>query len=422
MVKNYYKIGFLLFLSLLIYSRSPYIFNYGRFFSLDLTYHFEIEALNLINSLFFVDYSARYLNIISNISSIISSRFFDLENSQYVAVYLSLIIYLIIILKVLYEESRLFSNQIQKYIFSTLIILTPVMSFEIWLNAINLQVYLGLLAIIILFSNSGQSKKIINYFLLILCGLSGIYSCALTPLFLFNFLRLKSKYNFICFFILFICSIIQLSLIYISAITNEIGSSNTALILDFSKYESISFIYNTVIRAFLGSSFPKFIFNIFGLNLHNILANESLKDLLFFISLFVSIILIFLIIWVFKTFKKQEDRVVFTYLILIFSILSFVVIIGGVSDSLHGRYSALPGITIVLIVLYVGSNSKKIFLKNLSIVFLCCSLFFGFYDYRLKNYLVYLDCINCPDWKMEVKKYKNDKSYMPNAWPYHIDR
>ena len=422
MVKNYYKIGFLLFLSLLIYSRSPYIFNYGRFFSLDLTYHFEIEALNLINSLFFVDYSARYLNIISNISSIISSRFFDLENSQYVAVYLSLIIYLIIILKVLYEESRLFSNQIQKYIFSTLIILTPVMSFEIWLNAINLQVYLGLLGIIILFSNPGQSKKIINYFLLILCGLSGVYSCALTPLFLLNFLRLKSKYNFICFFILFMCSIIQLSLIYISTITNEIGSSNTALILDFSKYETISFVYNTVIRAFFGSSFPKFIFDIFGLNLDKISANESLKDLLFFISLFVSIILIFLIIWAFKTFKKLEDRAVFTYLILIFSILSFVVIIGGVSDSLHGRYSALPGIIIVLIVLYVASNSKKIFLKNLSIVFLCCSLFFGFYDYRLKKYLVYFDCINCPDWKMEVKKYKNDKSYMPNAWPYHIDR
>ena len=426
MVRNYYKIGFLIFLSLLIYSRSPYIFNYGRFFSLDLTYHFEIEALNLINSLFFVDYNARYLNIISNISSIISSRFFDLENSQYVAVYLSLIIYLIIILKVLYEESRLFSNQIQKYIFSTLIILTPVMSFEIWLNAINLQVYLGLLTIVILFLNPGQSKKIINYFLLILCGLSGIYSCALTPLYFLNFLRLKSKYNFICFFILFTCSIIQLSLILISSTINEIGSSNTALVLDFSKYEYISFIYNTVIRAFLGSSFPKFIFDIYGLNLKTVLSNESAKDLLFFISLLISIILIFMIFWLFKYFKKQEEKIVFTYLILIFLILSFVVIIGGVSDSLHGRYSALPGITFVLTILYIASNSKKKFFKNLSIIFLSSSLIFGFYDYRLKNYLVYFDCIMCPDWKIEVKKFKNDKNYksilMQSAWPYHINR
>ena len=389
--------------------------------SLDLIYHFEIEKLNLINSLLFVDYNARYMNLISNISSIISTRLFDLENAQYVAIYLSLLIYLIILLKILFEESYLLSNTIQKYLFSALFILTPVMSFEIWLNAINLQVYLGLLTIIILFLNSNKTQKIFNYFLLVICGLSGIYSCALTPLFFLNYLRQKSRYNFICFFILLTCSIIQFSLILISTSIIEDGPSNTVVIFDISKYETISFIYNTVIRAFFGSSFPKFIFDNFGLNLNTILINDNLKDLLFFISLFVFIFFMFFIIWVFKNFKKKEEKNVLIYLTLIFLILSFVVIIGGVSDSLHGRYSALPGITIVLIVLHVVSNSKN-FLKNLSIFFLACSLIFGFYDYRLKNYLVYLDCINCPDWKMEVKKYKNDKSYMPNAWPYHIDR
>lgn len=421
MVKNYYKIGFLILIFFLIYSRSPYIFNYGRFMSLDLIYHFEIEKLNLINSLLFVDYNARYMNLISNISSIISTRLFDLENAQYVAIYLSLLIYLIILLKILFEESYLLSNTIQKYLFSALFILIPVMSFEIWLNAINLQVYLGLLTIIILFLNSNKTQKIFNYFLLVICGLSGIYSCALTPLFFLNYLRQKSRYNFICFFILLTCSIIQFSLILISTSIIEDGPSNTVVIFDISKYETISFIYNTVIRAFFGSSFPKFIFDNFGLNLNTILINDNLKDLLFFISLFVFIFFMFFIIWVFKNFKKKEEKNVLIYLTLIFLILSFVVIIGGVSDSLHGRYSALPGITIVLIVLHVVSNSKN-FLKNLSIFFLACSLIFGFYDYRLKNYLVYLDCINCPDWKMEVKKYKNDKSYMPNAWPYHIDR
>ena len=422
MVKNYYKFGFLILLSLLIYSRSPYIFSYGRFFSLDLVYHFKIETLNLTHSLFFIDYNARYLNFISNISSVISSRFFALENAQYVAVYLSLLVYFIILYKILFEESELFPNLVQKYIFSILVILTPVMSFEIWLNAINLQVYLGLLSIIILFLNPDKTKKIFNYFLLIICGLSGIYSCALTPLFLWNYLRKKSRYNLICFLILFICSIIQLSLILISTSIVEDGTSNTVIILEFSKYEPISFIYNTVIRAFFGSSFPKFIFEIFGLNLKEVLTNNNIKNLLFFISLFISLILIFFSIWVFKSFKKKEKEVVYIYLISIFIITSFVVIVGGVSDSLHGRYSALPGITIILIALHVASNSTETFLKNLSIILIGCTLFFGLYDYRLKNYLVYLDCINCPDWQMEVKKYKSDKSYKPNAWPYHIDR
>ena len=60
--------------------------------------------MNLINSLLFVDYNARYMNLISNISSIISTRLFDLENAQYVAIYLSLLIYLIILLKILFER------------------------------------------------------------------------------------------------------------------------------------------------------------------------------------------------------------------------------------------------------------------------------------------------------------------------------
>ena len=132
--------------------------------SLDLIYHFEIEKLNLINSLLFVDYNARYMNLISNLSSIISTRFFALENAQYVAVYLSLLIYFTILYKILFEESELFSNLVQKYIFSILVILTPVMSFEIWLNAINLQVYLGLLSIIILFSNPDKTKKYLIIF------------------------------------------------------------------------------------------------------------------------------------------------------------------------------------------------------------------------------------------------------------------
>ena len=47
---------------------------------------------------------------------------------------------------------------------------------------------------------------------------------------------------------------------------------------------------------------------------------------------------------------------------------------------------------------------------------------FGFFDFRYKKYINYLDCINCPNWKEEVKKYKLDNNYKMNAWPYHINR
>ena len=103
-------------------------------------------------------------------------------------------------------------------------------------------------------------------------------------------------------------------------------------------------------------------------------------------------------------------------------ILSFVVIIGGVSDSLHGRYSALNGLIILLICLKIIEKTKNNSIKIFSIFLIICSIIFGTIDYRLKKYIYYLDCIECPEWNEEVKKYNINKNYKLNAWPYHINR
>ena len=420
--KNYYYNFFFIILILLAYYRSPYIFNNGRFFSLDLAYHLKIQSLTLIESIFFIDFSARYLNLISNISSIISSRFFDLENAQYVAVYLSLTIYLIIFYYILYKESQLFISKYQKCFATLICLLAPVMSFEIWLNAINLQIYLGLLTTIIFFLKPVNQNKNLNYFLLILGGLSGIYSCILTPFFLIKYLNNKDRYNFNCFLILCLSSIIQIYIIYISIDYNLIGSHNTSLALIFTKYEAISYFYNIFVRAFFGSTFPKYISNFFELDLKIVFNYENIKNILFFISIFSISIFIIAFYMTIKTIKKKEDKIIMLNLSVLFVLLSLIILIGGVSDSVHGRYSSLPGLVIVFLILYLFEKSEKTLIKIFSIALICCSLFFGLLDYRLKNYIVYLDCLGCPDWKEEVRNYKENSNYKLNAWPYHIDR
>ena len=240
MLKKYYKIFFLIFITVLIFYRSPYIFTHGRFFSLDLTYHLKFSFLNFIESFFFIDFNARYLNLISNISAIISSNFFDLSNSQYVAVYLSFAIYLLILYIILFKSSFYFTKNYQKYLFALLFIVCPVMSFEIWLNAINLQVYLGLLTLVIFFIIQEKNKeKYFYFFLLLICGLSGVYACALLPLFIFKFLANRNKYNATCCLILFFCCCVQLYIINLSFLYVEIFPTkrNTALGFVFSKFE-----------------------------------------------------------------------------------------------------------------------------------------------------------------------------------------
>ena len=52
------------------------------------------------------------------------------------------------------------------------------------------------------------------------------------------------------------------------------------------------------------------------------------------------------------------------------------------------------------------------------------SLIFGIYEFRppttnvKHQYIKFLDCVNCPVWKEEVKKWKLDNSYVIKIWPY----
>ena len=162
--KNHFLKFFLIFLILLSYYRSPFIFNNGRFLGLDFYYHLLSGSLSFFDSLIYVDSNARYLNLASNISSLISSRLLDLEYAQYVPVYLSFLVYLIIFYQILFKKSYLFKKKYQKYLGSLICLVAPVMNFEIWLNVVNLQVYLGVLGLVILFIKEEDNNSI-NYFI-----------------------------------------------------------------------------------------------------------------------------------------------------------------------------------------------------------------------------------------------------------------
>ena len=41
--------------------------------------------------------------------------------------------------------------------------------------------------------------------------------------------------------------------------------------------------------------------------------------------------------------------------------------------------------------------------KIFSLFLMISTIFFGLIDFRYKKYIVYLDCINCPNWSEEVE-------------------
>ena len=412
---------FFSFLILLSYYRSPFIFNNGRFFDLDLSYHLLSSSLSFFDSFIYVDSGARYLNLVSNISSLISTRLFALEYAQYVPVYLSFIVYLIIFYQILFKKSYLFTREYQKYLGSLICLVAPVLNFEIWLNVINLQVYLGLLGIVILFIKEEDNSSS-NYFLLLIAGLSGIYACLLTPLFFLKYLEKKNFSNLLCFLVLAFCTLVQFIIIfYVSLDVNPIGAANSSLTMDISKYEMISYYYNVVIRLFFGSSAPTYLMSFFDINIKGVLNNENLKNILFIISTSALFLSTLFISFFFISIKSKKEKLIYLIFFTLFIEFSLIVVFGGVSDSLHGRYSSLPGIILIFSFLFLSSVSQTKWVRYFSLFLMISTIFFGLIDFRYKKYIVYLDCINCPNWSEEVERYKLDKSYELRRWPYHHD-
>ena len=143
---NFYKkfdVKIFLFLSIILFSfyRSPYIFFNGRFFAEEAK-HFAYSWKNgFLSGLFFVEESAGYFNLIANILSSLAS-IIQLEYAPFVTVYGSFFIILILPYLVFFRNSTLFANNYNKITGGVILFCSPPFVPEIWLNAINLQVYL----------------------------------------------------------------------------------------------------------------------------------------------------------------------------------------------------------------------------------------------------------------------------------------
>ena len=85
----------------------------------------------------------------------------------------------------------------------------------------------------------------------------------------------------------------------------------------------------------------------------------------------------------------------------------------------------IPGTLLILCALEILYKTLNSYLKSISFILIFLSITAGIYEFRpnQKNihedqYIKFLDCIECPDWKSEVKLWKNDNNYIIKIWPY----
>ncbi len=408
---NKVKFLFLTIIILFSFYRSPYIFLNGRFFAEEgYVYLQNAFDLGFFKNIFFVELEAGYINLVANLLIGLAVKI-PIENAPYVTVYGSFFFILTPIYLILFRHSVLFDNNLKKFTGVLIFFVSTPLVPEIWLNSINLQVYLCLSSIIVLFINETKLfQKLFNSFIIFLGSFSGIYTCALTPFFLIKFLKMKNNYNLANLIVLIIGSFVQIFLIINSKINFHLSS--TVLKIDTTIESILLFFYNIIVRPITGREIGTFIFERI---------NEKFS-LILILSIFL-----FLLTLIFFSYRKKflfffrNDFILLT-LSSIFIVISLIIIFGSIGSYYGGRYATIPGIIFILIIFHLAFKTvqiKRLLFSSILIISIISGINeFRPYDKESSYGLKLLECLNCPEWKNEISKWKKDNNYEIKIWPY----
>lgn len=364
-----------------------------------------------LNQLLYFDPRAGYYNLIANLLTELST-YVPLIYSPLVTAYGSLLIILIPLFLILFKDSYLFKNDKEKFIGCLIFFITGPHIPEIWANSVNSQIYLFFVSLLILYLKPDNKKNQILYPMLILIsGLSAIYSCILTPLFFFKYLYTRKRNDLINSIILIVCSITQGTLIFYSKFIGQLYVAATKTSVDI-----INLSYNFFAKPIIGRQPIYFFYENFGLE------SFGYNSMLFLFILLSVIVLSLLLKFKFIQFFLKDH--IFKSLILIYILVFIVVIFGADNSQTSGRYAVIPGLLFLLIIFYLASNFPLKALNNFFSILITISIIAGVYEFRpsTKNvriqYIEFLDCINCPKWKSDIEKWKEDENSYLHVWPY----
>ena len=403
-LKNY-KIILLILILILIFYRSPYIFINGRFVAEEGSFWFRNAYLfGPIKGFTQVFFGSGYFTLWPNVSSVIATLL-PIEFSPFATVYMSFLIQLLLVLFIIFDESNFLKSNYDKFFGCLLTIITPPMVAEVWLNTLTSQVYFSLITILIYFQKESSVNflKKISPIILLISGLSSLIPCVLSPFFLYKYYFKKNLLNLLNASALIFSTLFQLCIyIYVKINNLELAGSNLRYEITLDKI--ISYFYNVIIKTFFGRDLTQLTFsNFFDLT--------QLPTLIFLLSTFMLIFIKF-------NFKKIRGDKILSILILFFIVQSLFVIYAGKDNQIQGRFALIPSILLLFITYrfyQISSGVTKLFF----VILLFFSLTTGFYEYKVNNkYKHFLECIDCPNWKNEIKKWKNDNSYKIKIWNY----
>lgn len=336
---------------------------------------FFLQQYNQGVSALFEPY-AGYLHVVPRLIALFSDSFFPYSAAPYVYNYSSLFLTLLVIANIF--SSRLIMNN--KFLLVLSVVLVPHYRNQVFLNITNLQWILAILIIVTLLKEQPHPKygnvhvqRIVDFTVIICCGLTGPFIIFLLPFFVWKCFRARNYHSYSI-----VMAVIAVASIQLLFIINDVPLSSGAVA---QNYEYARVVGQKLFgNLFLGISIPYEINAYF------------LCSLLLFLIVFIAYLSV--------DYDKNRSFVIvvllgFFFAILLATLNKFKLNPGGIIPPGAGpRYFYLPYVMIVwslIICLDQKKIWKSILVKLLLIVILISSLASEFHsnpfiDYDWQSY------------------------------------
>jgi hypothetical protein len=378
-------------------SRAPYVLFRGRFFAEEGSIYFSHMKAG---SVWFVARPVGYIYAFCNLATWLAARV-PLHRAPLVTAWLSLAVLATVVWAALSWPSELFPDARTRIAAAVLLIVGPLAVPAVWLNATNVQVYLGVLAVLILFVDVdalGRNGFAGIALLLGLAGLSGLYAATLAPLYLFRAFRERTRRMNVLAAVVSLCAVAQIVVVARSNASGNLAQGR-------GSFRGFGVMTREVTAGHL-STF------LFGGSLATRLSAHAYSFLGLLAFAFFGFVIAAVLAFVLASTPRRRTALLLAGAF----VLTEILVLFGTRSSAGGRYLVVP-LAIMLLIAVYGISARNRVASGIASVVCIAALVAGISTFWTGQPTT-LRCIRCPEWSQQVRSWRADHSRPLVIWPY----
>jgi hypothetical protein len=385
-------------------ARSPYLLFEGRFWAEEGSLHFQHMFDNASpGDLFFVQTRTGYYNAFANLSTWLASLA-PILYAPLVTAWLSLGVLAMVAGVALFWPSELLPVAGAKIAAGVLLVVGTLAEPEVWLNTINAQTYLAVLTLLLLFTPVAELSRRrfgVSVAMLVLAGFSGLYSIALTPLFLVRAITERTRRRWVQAVTLGVVAVVQVVVFLVSRSSGELAETKVSVP---GASELVRTVGGWHIGAFLLG--PARVDSL----MQSLEDGSWLAAAALALIAFAVVALLGLLLW-----RAPNVRVPLL-LLGAFVLIELLVQLGSLEQA-TGRYVVLPIAILTLAAIHGAATCAHPRVAMVGVGLCVVVLIAGLSSFWTRQPTL-LRCEDCPEWRVQVRAWEAGGSGRIDIWPY----